>query len=109
LEHQIVFVADEETRNTGRTTCVENLLVEDAHLLEGRPADHREHQHVAVNAQRVMGVKGGVFVLTRGVHDLNGVLFTLVPQHLGEGVLDGWMIVIHELIFHKLQGDGRFA
>ena len=47
--------------------------------------------------------------LTRRVDYFSRKVLTFVFDHLAEGILDGWIVTLYKMAFHKLYREGRLA
>ena len=94
-------------RNTYKV--VQNLVPDDAHHLKALLAADRVDDHVAVDADKVLGVEDAVLVLSRGVDHLNGEVVVAVADDLAEGVFDGWVVRVDEVAVDVLDCEGGFA
>ena len=88
---------------------VQNLVPDDAHHLKALLAADRVDDHVAVDADKVLGVEDAVLVLSRGVDHLNGEVVVAVADDLAEGVFDGWVVRVDEVAVDVLDCEGGFA
>lgn len=94
-------------RNTYKV--VQNLVPDDAHHLKALLAADRVDDHVAVDADKVLGVEDAVLVLSRGVDHLNGEVVVAVADDLAEGVFDGRVVRVDEVAVDVLDCEGGFA
>ena len=94
-------------RNTYKV--VQNLVPDDAHHLKALLAADRVDDHVAVDADKVLGVEDAVLVLSRGVDHLNGEVMVAVANDLAEGVFDGRVVRVDEVAVDVLDCEGGFA
>ena len=88
---------------------VQNLVPDDAHHLKALLAADRVDDHVAVDADKVLGVEDAVLVLARGVDHLDGEVVVSVADDLAEGVFDGRVVRVDEVAVDVLDCEGGFA
>lgn len=88
---------------------VQDLIPDDAHHLEALLAADRVDDHVAVDANEVLGVKDAVFILAGGVDHLDGKVMVAVADDLAESVLDGRVVGVDEVAVDILHCEGGFA
>lgn len=88
---------------------VQDLISDDAHHLEALLAADRIYNHVAVDADKVLGVENAVFVLAGGVDHLDGKVMVAVADDLAESVFDGRVVRVHEVAIDILHCEGGFA
>jgi len=88
---------------------VQDLVPDDAHHLEALLAADRVDDHVAVNADKVLGVEDAVLVLAGGVDHLDGEVVVAVADHLAEGIFDGRVVRVDKVAVDVLDCEGGFA
>lgn len=88
---------------------VQDLIPDDAHHLEALLAADRVDDHVAVDANEVLGVKDAVFILAGGVDHLDGKVMVAVADDLAESVLDGRVVGVDEVAVDVLHCERGFA
>ena len=100
-----------ERLREGATTyqVVQDLVSDDAHHLEALLAADRVDDHVAVDANEVLGVEDAVFVLAGGVDHLDGKVMVAVADDLAESVLDGRVVGVDKVAVDVLHCEGGFA
>lgn len=57
----------------------------------------------------VLRIQNAVLVLPSSVHDFCREILPLVPDRLAEGVLDRWVVAVHEKTIDELNSEGRFT
>lgn len=88
---------------------VQDLISDDAHHLEALLAANRVDDHVAVDADEVLGVEDAVFILAGGVDHLDGKVMVAVADDLAESVLDGRVVGVDKMAVDVLHCEGGFA
>ena len=88
---------------------VQDLVSDDAHHLEALLAADRVDDHVAVDANEVLGVENAVFILAGGVDHLDGKVMVAVADDLAESVLDGRVVGVDKVAVDVLHCEGGFA
>lgn len=88
---------------------VQDLVSDDAYHLETLLAAHRVDDHVAMNANEVLGVENAVLVLACCVDHLNGKVMVTVADDLAERVLDSRVVRVDEVTVDILDREGGFA
>jgi hypothetical protein len=88
---------------------IQNLIPYDAHHLEALLAADRVDDHVAVDADEVLGVEDAVLVLAGGVDHLDGEVVVAVADDFAESVFDGRVIRVDEVAVDILNCEGRFT
>jgi len=88
---------------------VENLIPDNAAHLEALLARHGVHNHVPMDANKVLAIQDRVFVLACGIDDLDGEVGVLVADHFGEGVFDGRVVGVDEVAVDILDCERRLA
>ena len=102
---------EEWTCTTRRKTyqVVQNLVPYDAHHLEALLAADRVDDHVAMNADEVLGVKNAVLVLAGGVDHLDGKVMVAVADDFAESVFDGRVVRVDKVPVDVLHCEGGLA
>ena len=77
---------------------VENFVADDLDHLESRKGGDGIDEHVAVDADEVLRVEDAVLILPCRVNDLEGVVLVLDLDLLAEGVLNGGVVALHEVV-----------
>ena len=100
-----------ERLREGATTyqVVQDLVSDDAHHLEALLAADRVDDHVAVDADEVLGVENAVLVLAGGVDHLDGKVMVAVADDLAESVFDRRVIRVNKVPVNILDCEGGFA
>lgn len=62
-----------------------------------------------MDANEVLAIKDGVFILTSGIDDLDGEILVAIADDLTEGVFDGRVIGVDEVAIDVLYGKRGFA
>ena len=88
---------------------IQNLISNDAAHVEALLAANRIHDHVAMNADEVLAVKNGVFILPGRINDLHREVLIPVANDFAERVFDGRVIRVHEMSIHILHSERAFA
>lgn len=88
---------------------IQDLIPNNAHHLEALLAADRIHNHVAMNANKVLGVEDAVLVLAGGVDHLDGKVMVAVADDLAESVFDGRVVRVDEVPVDVLHCEGGFA
>jgi hypothetical protein len=88
---------------------VQNLVSYDAHHLEALLAADRVDDHVAMNANEVLGVKNAVLVLAGGIDHLDGKVMVAVADDFAESVFDGRVVRVDEVAVDVLHCERGFA
>lgn len=88
---------------------VQDLVPNDAHHLKALLAANRVDDHVAVDADKVLGVEDAVLVLAGGVDHLDGEVVVAVADHFAEGVFDGRVVRVDKVAVDVLDCEGGFA
>jgi hypothetical protein len=88
---------------------VQNLVSYDAHHLEALLAADRVDDHVAMNANEVLGVKNAVLVLAGGIDHLDGKVMVAVADDFAESVFDGRVVRVDKVPVDVLYCEGGFA
>ena len=88
---------------------IQDLISDDAHHLEALLAANRVDDHVAVDANEVLGVEDAVFILAGGVDHLDGKVMVAVADDLAESVLDGRVVGVDKVAVDVLHCEGGFA
>lgn len=98
-------------RQTNKQTyqVVQDLVSDDAHHLETLLAADRVDDHVAVDANEVLGVENAVFVLAGGVDHLDGKVMVAVADDFAESVFDGRVVRVDKVAVDVLHCEGGFA
>lgn len=98
LLQEITFGADNDTGQICEAAKVYNLIVDDLDHVEGVAGGDGVDEDVAMDADGVLGVEGGVFVLACGIDDVAVVLDTLVGDALCKGGLYGGVVGIDKVV-----------
>lgn len=106
---QIGLVSNENSWHLFGSAGVQDLVVENSDEIERGLGSHRVDQHVAMNADRILSMEDGVLVLSRGVQNLGIVFLALVLDDLVEGVFDGGVVRIYEMVLNISYGYRGFA
>lgn len=85
---------------------VQDLVSDDAHHLEALLAADGVDNHVAMNADEVLGVENAVLVLASSVDHLYGEVMVAVADNLAESVLDGRVVGIDKVAVDILDCKG---
>ena len=88
---------------------IQDLIANDPTHLKALLTRNRVDDHVAVDANKVLAVKYGVLVLTRGINDLDGEVMVAVADHLAEGIFDGRVVRVDKVAVDVLDCEGGFA
>lgn len=88
---------------------VQDLISNNAHHLEALLAADRVDDHVAVDANEVLGVEDAVFILAGGVDHLDGKVMVAVADDLAESVFDGRVVGVDKVAVDVLHCEGGFA
>jgi hypothetical protein len=88
---------------------VQDLVPDDAHHLEALLAADRVDDHVAVDADKVLGVEDAVLVLAGGVDHLDGEVVVAVADDFAKGVFDGRVVRVDKVAVDVLDCEGGFA
>lgn len=88
---------------------VEDLVADDATHFEALLARDRVDDHVAVDADEVLAVEDGVFVLARRIYNLGREVGVLVSDHFAKGVLDRRVVGVYEVAVDVLDCQGALA
>ena len=87
---------------------VEDLVADHADHIEGVSAANGVDEHVAVDADEVLVVEDGVFVLAGRVDDFHRVVMVLVVDNLAERVFDGRVVGVDKVTVDILDRKGAF-
>lgn len=93
----------------GTYQVVEDLVADDLDHVKRRHGPDRVHEHVPVDPDEVLRVQDAVLVLPGRVDNLRQVVLPLVPDRLGEGVLDGRVVALDEATVDELDRERRLA
>jgi hypothetical protein len=88
---------------------IQDLIPNNAHHLETLLAADRVHNHVAMNANKVLGVENAVFILAGGVDHLDGKVMVAVADNFAESVFDGRVVRVDKVAVDVLHCEGRLA
>lgn len=88
---------------------VEDLIADHTSHLEALLAGNRVHDEVPMDPDKVLRVKDAVLVLAGSVDDLGREILVLIPDDFAEGILDGWIVALHEVTVDELDSQTRFA
>jgi len=88
---------------------VKDLVPNDAHHLKALLAADRVDDHVAVDADKVLGVQDAVLVLAGRVDHLDGEVVVAVADHFAESVFDGRVVRVDKVAVDVLDCEGGFA
>ena len=88
---------------------IEYFVANDPHHLKALLAGHAVHDHVAVNANKVLAIQNSVFILTCCIYDLHRKILIPIPDELGEGVLDGRVVRVDKVAVNELDCEARLA
>jgi hypothetical protein len=69
----------------------------------------RVHNHVPMDADKVLAVQDRVLVLARSINDLDGEVVVFMADDFGEGVFDGGVVGVDEVAVDELDCEGGFA
>lgn len=86
----------------GPHQVVQNLVSDYLHHFEGCQGRHGVHEHVAVNADEVLGVQDAVLILAGSIDDFGQVILSLVSYRLAKCVLDRRVITVHKMSIDEL-------
>ena len=95
---EITFGADNDTGQICEAAKVYNLIVDDLDHVEGVAGGDGVHEDIAVDADGVLGVERGVFVLACGVDDVAVILDALVGNALCKSGLYGGVVGIDKVV-----------
>ena len=98
LLQEITFGADNDTGQICEAAKVYNLIVDDLDHVERVAGGDGVDEDVAMDADGVLGVEGGVLVLACGIDDVAVVLDTLVGDALCKGGLYGGVVGIDKVV-----------
>lgn len=93
----------------GTNDVVKDLLADNRYHLKRLLRRDRVHQHVAVDADEVLGVQDGVFILAGRIDNLQRVVLVLNLHFLAKRVLDGGVIALDEVVIDVAHGQRRLA
>lgn len=88
---------------------VQDLVSDDAHHFEALLAADGVDDHVAVDADEVLGVENAVLVLAGGVDHLDGEVVVAVADDLAESVFNGRVVRVDKVAVDILDCEGGFA
>lgn len=88
---------------------IQNLVPYNPHHLPTLLTRDRIYNHVPMDPDEVLAVEYRVFILTRGVDDLDGEVLVAVADDFAEGVFDGGVVGVDEVAVDVLHGEGGFA
>jgi hypothetical protein len=88
---------------------IENLIPNNPDHLETLLAADRVHNHVPMNANKMLAVENTVLVLAGGVDHLDGEVMVAVADHFAESVFDRRVVGVDEVPVDVLHCEGGFA
>lgn len=88
---------------------IQNLIPNDPAHFKTLLVGHAVDDHVAVYADKVLGVEYRVLVLACRVDDFDGKVLVLVPDDFAEGVFDCRVVGVDKVAVYELYCEGGFA
>lgn len=88
---------------------VQDLVSDDAHHLEALLAADGVDNHVAMDANKVLGVENAVLVLASSVDHLYGEVMVAVADDFAESIFDGRVVRVDKVAVDILDCERGFA
>lgn len=88
---------------------IQDLIPYNPHHFPTLLARNRIDNHIPMDANEVLAIKDGVFILTCSINDLDGEVLVAVADDLAEGVFDRRIVGVDEVTVDVLYGEGGFA
>ena len=109
LRVQVALLAHQHARHRGRACVVQNLVVHRLDHLKGRSRGNRVHEHIAVDANRMLRVQDRVLILPSRIDNVAVVVLAAVLDRLFKHILNRRVVGINKRVFHKPHDKRRLA
>lgn len=109
LFDEITLVSDQDDWHLITILRLQDSVPELTDLIEGGPCGEGEDQQEALTSLHVLVSHGTVLLLSGCVQDVQEARDVINSDLLPVRVLNGWIVLLNEVILHERDGDGGLA
>ena len=88
---------------------IQNLIPNNATHLKTLLALHRIHNHIAMDANKVLAIEYSILVLASRINDFQPVLLISISDHFAKGVFDRRVVRVDEVTVYELDSERALA